>query len=402
MGNMVKLDSGRHETEAGSEIFSSYLSRLEAAEEPPDQQVFEEVIVHLRRALAAELRRRGLWTLPPTYLGVQGVSWMEDGGAPLEELVLDLYCYIFIDRLHGLLSRHRLGRDLRGLVLLNIRHFVYECRKTSDPIGYQVFDRLRAAVSLAIERGDLFVAEGGAMGSKVRLTNSTVLSFHGKSGPLASTAALKEHALRWNDELLPELVAAQSRAVPGVVQRLSSLISSLEDAGVPTFRFGDLLTPMKDDVRRRWTSLLDGSLGEVATEAGDSAVRARIALPEEEPYQHHKLASLLEEISDSVARVSDPKTRMQLWRLWSAIRNIAAEDGRRPSNVKLSRHLGIPRERLPGLLDHLGRLTLRSLEGSGGRPREGNVPRERLLEISRRQLEYSGSQLEPPSWEQLR
>ena len=244
---------------------------------PLDEKGFDAAWNELGAVLRAELKRRGLWESPPSYLGVFGCgSW--GGARPLStELLAECYAYVFVSRLRSLQAQLKLKPNIEGLVFLNVRHFVHERQKENDPIGSQVFEVLQSAVRRAVEERELEVIAGD---EKVR--NDTVLVFRqprclrragaGEAGSLAAA---------WNDELLPDLVTLRGQQQEEVVQRLRARLSDLRAEGIGAFRFKDVVDPLKADVRARWAALLDLAQGEPAP--GESAGEVVRLVPTRHP-----------------------------------------------------------------------------------------------------------------------
>src|SRR5262245_46587739 len=90
-------------------VFTAFVRSLQG-EETPDADLFHDAWHGLRATLANEMKRRGLWQIPPCYLGVCGWErWdsEEPKASPrapgaLGELVADCYAFIFVDRLQSL------------------------------------------------------------------------------------------------------------------------------------------------------------------------------------------------------------------------------------------------------------------------------------------------------------
>ena len=67
----------------------------------------------------------------------------------------------------------------------------------------------------------------------------------------ASPLRLRERAIVWNNELLPDLVTSRGSGVPSVVTRIGEKLLQLPAAGVEVFRFKDLDAALEEDARRR-------------------------------------------------------------------------------------------------------------------------------------------------------
>ena len=329
-------------------VFTAFVSGLRGAA-TPDADLFHDTWHGLRAALAQEMKRRGLWESPPHYLGVCGWErWDSEtpaGSGParaqsaLGELVADCYAFIFVDRLQSLKRHLEEKPEIDGLVLLNIRHFLHERQRMHDPLGFRIFEMLQAAVEEAVASGDLHVLAGDR-----KIRNDTLLGFRPAADPLPTPADWERIALRWNDELMPGLVTAQTRRLAAVVRRLRELLLELPGLGVEAFRFKDLLDPLKRDARGRWATLLaEEEEGGVSGQSCEEVARS---------------------VSASIERLeADSRTRTQLRTLWHHLwrqQGEEAQEAGRPSSYRqLGQLLSIPRERLPALFDLLRQLVPR-------------------------------------------
>lgn len=373
-------------------VFTDHVRALGTGE-PLDSRRFEALWTALRAALRSELKRRGLWESPPHYLGVYGGESWEPAGAgkgyesALEELLLECYSYIFVSRLRSLQAQLKVKPNIDGLVFLNIRHFLHERQKQHDPIGSQVFEVLQAAMRAAVEEGELRVLAGDE-----RVRNDTVLGFvEGMEAPGRGRGELPSLVARWNDELLPDLVTLRGQRQQEVVERLWQRLPDLRREGIVTFRFKDLVDPLKADARARWAALLDRTFGESAPQMkgeGESAA-VRFVGPDTGIEERELFRKLVECVLTFLERLEvDEKTRGYLSVLWQFLRiqasegiemravsrldralmaEIQATDEARPSLRKLAEQLHIPRERLPALYKTLGDLLERCRAANSGK-----------------------------------
>ena len=359
-----------------SQVFTDHVRALGTGE-PVEARHFEELWRALGTALRRELKRRGIWESPPAYLGIYGGESWQSADSALEELMVECYSYIFVSRLRSLQAQLQVKPNIEGLVVLNIRHFLHERQKEHDPLGSQVFQVLQSAVRLAVEQGELHRLAGDE-----RVRNDTVLGFaHGDSDVAGSgRAELAALVGRWNDELLPDLVTSRGRRQEEVVERLRERLSDLRREGIGSFRFKDLVDPLKGDVRARWAAILDFEQGESAPqrEGGGAVTAVRLAAPDRGIEERQVFRKLVECVQRSLGLLEvSEKVRGYLVVLWQFLRvrageGVEAEPASRLSRVltaeltagdeerlslrKLAEQLRIPRERLPELYRTLGEL----------------------------------------------
>jgi hypothetical protein len=370
-----------------AQVFSDYVRLLAASGESAQPRQVALVWAELRRALRAELKRRGLWLSSPSYLGIYGFRrWDETpagarANAPfeirgrddaLEELTAGCYSFIFVDRLRSLMAQLLVKSDIEGLVTLDLRHYLYELQKRHDPLGFRVFALARSVVRRALELGELHVLAGD-----LGVRNDTLLGF-GAAPDIASAANLApaaEAELRgpvssWNDELLPDLVTAHGKPKAEVAERLRRRIMSLRLEGVESFRFKDLVDALKSDVRSRWAELLRDPRLDVEPE-----VDARASF-----------AGVVQCVDEALDRLeTDERNRGYLKTVWRFLwlRASEAEAGDLPpatarppaaaetpaddrlSQRKLAELLHLPRERLPEIYRTLGRLLAGCRDNAG-------------------------------------
>jgi uncharacterized protein YicC (UPF0701 family) len=349
--------------------------RAVAEGERLDETDFNALWKALGTALRGELKKRGLWESPPSYLGVFGWGSWEPAGSwqgresALEELLAECYSYIFVDRLRSLQAQLKVKPNIDGLVFLNIRHFLHERQKEHDPIGSQVFETLQAAVRMAVEERELEVTGGDE-----RIRNDTVLAFRrGVELQTRDREKLPSLVAAWNDELLPDLITLRGRRQEEVVRRLRTRLPDLRAEGIEAFRFKDVVDPLKADVRARWASLLDRAQGELAPQAEEDSrgEAVRLVQPDLRVEERQVFRKLVDCVLAGVRRLDvSERTRGYLTTLWQFLR-IQASDGVEAtpgsldaalvaeiddeplSQRKLAEQLQIPRERLSGLYDTL-------------------------------------------------
>ncbi|HEX2644463.1 MAG TPA: hypothetical protein VHU81_15815 [Thermoanaerobaculia bacterium] len=321
-----------------------------------DDLEFDQVWTALGRLLVSELKRRSLWSLPPSYLGIYGCATWADPGA-VEELLSDCFIFVFVERFRSLKAQLRIKPNVDGLILRNVRNFLHETQKRHDPLGFRVFTLLRSAVRDALSAGELQVIAGNpAVGS------DTVLAFQFEASPedVARPEALQPHILTWNDELLPDLITARGRGVQQVTASLERNLHELAAKGIRAFRFHDLVDALRLDVRSRWRTIwihTPEGIPPQPEEDGFAALVRLVELPGEDAREN--LQSLLACLERSVEQVPEPPARSRdyLRRLLVFLKSHAADSPEErggkekglPSHRELARLLAIPRERFPDL-----------------------------------------------------
>lgn len=370
--------------------FTDFVAALDGREGSPSRESLDFVWGALRAALAHELRKRSLWNSPPSFLGAHGAStwWQPQSGGPqprdaLDELVAECYTQVFVLRLRSLRAHLKAKGNVDGLVFLAIRHFVHDRQKENDPEGYRVFDLVQQALRSLLDQGILSFAGAEPTDKSAALHNDTILTFRSQQAPpLATRDAFRALAPVWNNDLLPGIVTARYREKRRVQEQLEHLIAGLPAEGIHAFRLRDLVDPLKDDTRGRWRALAAGSQGEVAAGEGSADGPPEIVL-QSAPDRHLEERDSFEKLTAAVAReISrrpelDDRTREYLRRLWRGLGRTAAgesldgsdtsPDDSVPSQRALASALGIPRDRLPGLLGTLRRLT-REVRAATGDP----------------------------------
>ncbi len=353
-------EDGEAEARRGG-TFTGYVRAL-ASRDAGLEDLAVDLLDALREALIRELRRRSLWTSPPGFVGIQGgPTWTagpDSRTTPLDELVHDAYVFLFDRHLRRYLIQLDRHGAVDGLVVLDLRHYVSERQKAHDPLGFRVFEVLRAAVRGAVEAGELDVVHGDP-----RIRNDTCLAL--TPGRRTADAVLREKlppvVARWVDELLPDLVLATGAARRQVERRLRVHLFDLEAEGVGVFRFKDLVDTLKDDVRVRWSGLYRDGTAPAADAAAVAGVFSAAKRLED--------ADSFRKLVDCVARRIEKhpgreRTRVYLDRLWRFLRHFALDDAERlPSYRRQAEALDVPRDRLPELYDKLAAMSRRCQKG---------------------------------------
>ncbi len=357
------------------QVFTDFVRSLKPSGEPPEAEAFEEVCRTLTRVLKSEIRKRGLWDSPPSYLGVVGwESWSDEA---VDELFAECYTYVFIRRLDSLTAQLEVKDNIDGLVFLSVRNFLHDTQKQHDPLGFRVFEMLCSAVRAALEAEELYRLGGERARPHLKIRNDTVLAFSPDADAGSATTEELDAIVRgWNDALLPDLVTARGKARERTVTGLRSFLGRLPADGIEVFRFGQLVDPLKNDVRARWGSLLE-SAGDTAVDSGDGELRAVVdqILPDAQLEARDSFEKLVICMAEALEHLPEPaRTRGYLSVLWEFLRTwssgaasgdsqgsggaVAAElaGDKLPSARKLARELHIPRDRVSELFSTLGGL----------------------------------------------
>jgi hypothetical protein len=350
-------------TGAAPGLFTRFVREWEPGREP-EPVLAAEMWSAFGRVVRQELRRRSLAQGSPQWLGIYGFrGWWEAAGrgGPFEDLLAEAYRYVFVERFAALKAQTLANANVEGLVVALVRHFLHDRQRLHDRLGTRLFEVLSLAVRRAVARGDLAVVAGSA-----KIGSSTVLALgeRASTADLAPPETLVPIVQRWNDELLPDLVTASRADKSRLVEDLARRLTELELSGVAAFRFGDLLTPLRADVRQRWAALLTPAEEEPSDDEDARGFRrlrqSFEPTPEAQVIAADRFAKLIDCVDRAIeASPASQRTRDYLRRVLLVLRAFAtegAEEGggededRLPSFRRLADHLKIPRERLGELM----------------------------------------------------
>ncbi len=374
--------------------FTRWIGLLSKEDEPTGGD-FDDVWTLLRRWVRRALQRRGMWDRRPVYLGILGAgSWVQhdsaDGeGVPkggtrdaLDELVQEVYVEVFVKRLPTLTRYVQKGRTVEAVVRRAIDQAIHERQSARDPLGQRLYQWLRSAAQMGVDRGLVTLLDGGA-----KIQSASVLHLGGRraDGPSA-IADLDEHVRLWNDELFVDWLTAKGRESEQVVARLADLLLDLPSHGIDTVRFEILVQALTRDTRSRLAVLFQEwqplariwTTGEADAEPLGAWDDPRIV--EEARDRFQALAGCVEQRIDGVD--AQQRTREQLRRLWRLLgiwaRAMATGPGsshdRRwsdlfkgdgfPSDRELGRLLSLRHDRIKDLMTTLKQQILPCLEST--------------------------------------
>ncbi len=370
----------RSGAQAETLVFTDYVRSLEPGSKLRDPD--EALWAKLRTALTAEMKKRSLWRLSPSCLGICGdPRWSSQA---LEELLHDCFKSVFIDRLSGLMALLAVQENVEGVIFRNIRSFLFETQKKHDPLGFRVFMVLQSAMRRSISEGRLHVLAGDS-----GVGNETILGFAPWSDPEVARAAKLEESIReWNNDLLAEMVTARGAALEALTEKLVRRLTRLRIRGIEAFRFKDVIDSLKADVRARWQAVWLHSEGEMVPEDdgdADFVTMARLVRPDAGFEEREAFQKLFDCVAGELERLAKrEKTRTYLRRLWIFLRNHAAESpadtpagkspaaaNKLPSQRQIAGILDIPRYRFPELYQTLGRLVETCQARHAGKRRSG-------------------------------
>lgn len=359
--------------------FTDYVRAVGTGNQP-DPTRFQSLLEALRNALVVEMRRRGLLSSAPDCVGVYGHDrWVPEA---VDEFLHDCYLFIFVIRLRSLVAQLKVKKNVDGLIFLNIRNYLHDRQRKHDPVGFRVFDTLRQAVRQGLANGVLRVKSGD---EKVR--NDTLLEVAcdastAASDPTLNAAVLARLAEEWNNDLLPDLVTARGRDQDAVVARLARRLPELDSAGVRSFRFKELVDPLKKNVRERWQAVWTYSEGETALEWGSDGngghgAFVKVLQPDTSVEDRQSFQRLLNCVRTAVeTEACDERTRRDALTLWEFLRTQSVGGDGVPSRRKTADLLSIPRDRLTVLYKWLGEIVSVCLKGPARRrlfPRQGEL-----------------------------
>ena len=313
----------------------------------------------LRDALHQNLRRRGLISRPPAYVGLDDVAaWTDDGA--LDALAAEFYRAYMLPRLRPDWPSRSEDR-LAGLIDLMARQFLGDRQRDQDPIGYFVHQNVVQALQIAVERGALEVAPrasddepgDGAAGRAHRAERF--------SPP--GTAAERIPPERWHErlaaqdgwgDLVPRLGSASVETQTVLAGAVAAAAARPPPAAL-TAR--DVVQAIRDEVRAALPGPgvdPDVAVGWDRGEDG-AAELVRVVLPGEAP-PGPDFARLAERLRARVAQLAcQDRVRAGLLRV---IDQIAEAGDEPPPPAELGRRLGIPRSTLHELLQRLKPLVM--------------------------------------------
>lgn len=243
------------------------------------------------------MRRRGLLSGPPSYLGYDLANW--NVADAFDDIVVDCYVFAIAARIEGLRNQLRVRVSVDGMIVRNVDNFLLERQRRRDPIGYAVFGNLEAALADLSTSGRAIVDDLEAG----RLRSASTVRFKGASTGAApcDPARLQEavaDAPRWG-ETLATLVSTSNDGR----EWTSDFVRRLDDRGIGCFRVSDLVAAIATRAREDWAARHATPAAELAYEGDDDAYQlVRIARADESVEMRDMLAMLRRTVPDHIAR----------------------------------------------------------------------------------------------------
>jgi hypothetical protein len=310
-----------------------------------DQDAPEEVLRDLGELLRQRMRRRGLLSAPPAFLGCGGPNWNQ--GDTWDELLTDCYLYAFLEsgRLEALQNHLTDFPTIDGLIRRNVDQFLLERQRRNDPIGRAVYGNVEGAVGLARSAG-LVTAEGL---DGHRLTSQCIIRF---GGAAPASAAMAPEMIRqavatapgWSD-VLPHLVRTTEAGQEWVL----GLLQSLRATGAGAVLAGDLIAALAAPARSDWAARHAVPSSETAFEGQDEAVRlVRTLRPDTSAEDREQWEWIKREVAREIETLDrQQRVRERLARIFAGV--VAAVEASGPEPVRqadLVRGLDVPRATL--------------------------------------------------------
>lgn len=210
----------------------------------------------------------------------------------------------------------RRGDDIGGYLATMVRNYLHDRQKKNDPFGYRAFKNLEAVIE-ALE-GDKVLIVTGRVGRKERIRRSSLVRFRTASaggGAPASVvgAVLAAPALTGNAHKLAKLGRGAQRLLRPVVEGLPA-------AGVGEFQFGELLTPLQEQVRdaaRVWFGGPPSAQQTLEAAEANNLAENRIAVPSERYATLEHVEALTNRVRDAIDRSTyQERTRHGLRRVF--------------------------------------------------------------------------------------
>lgn len=344
--------------------FTPLIKQLQANSWKPDE-VFKELREAISIALRIEMKKRGLWDMPPVWLGDEYEIWNSwSNPEAFDALCIDCYIFAIIKQYKNLQAVLKTSDNIEGLIFLNIRYFVSNIQKKNDSLGHAVAQHARDAVQCAIDKGILVPSElnyKGKVGNKTLLTAS---SSNTSITPLEKSAILKVLSQNkvWADIRLK--LAGKSQAVQ---EPLCEIICQLTKSDVLCFQFKTLVNAMKEEVRKarqenfakQMALDIENTIFEETEEDNDtvSIMPVQLIEPDTTYEDYESFHELVKQVQEAINQLeSQQRVRERLHQVFAEIVDYIETEGEEPFQTELVKKLDIPKATLSGDMKTLRQL----------------------------------------------
>lgn len=315
-------------------IFTEHVRcRLEGAEPPPG------ILEHLRSVVVNDLRKKGLWSAPPKYLGYDGSAWSD--GEAIEDLVQDCYVTCILRNLANLAERLPYSHSIDGMVRKKVGWFISDLRRSNSGVSGRIFVNVRAASEALVIDGVAHCLDDPIVGGSLVLHSA-------ESGYVERDRLSQLFA---SDLETASLLKSCHRICEESKLDLKRRIAASFATGLPGFRVNDFVAILEKAATTH-SSARDAASAPAAVSETDSEgfrIQTRIIFSDtryEDLEQVERwLALLAEEINASQRR---PKVKERLHRVLSylgqSVRN--GEPPETTAQASMSRTLGIAKSTL--------------------------------------------------------
>lgn len=321
------------------------------------------VLPRLEKLLRERMRRRGLLTAPPAYLGYDIASW--DAAGAFDDIVADCYLFAVVKRIQGLRNQLVVRPDIDGLIRRNVDNFLFDRQLNKDPIGYAVFENLESAVADLATAGKASAAgiEEGRLRSAaiVRLGAADAASTPCDAERLRKAVG---DAAEWSDALAGLVTTSD-----GGREWMIGFLKRIEAEGIRCFRVSDLVAAVASRARNDWAARHAVPAGELGYEGDDESHRlVRLVWPDEAGETTEVLEMLKRIVPARIEREQQARVRKGLTAVFEEwIITIVEEGVSRPNQAELARRLTMSAKTLS---DYLQRLRGMMREILGEKPDE--------------------------------
>jgi hypothetical protein len=289
----------------------------------------------------------------PSLLGYFGSRWEAD---PLDDLAQDAYLRAIATRLRGLQANLRQSGDIEKLVRKNLRTFVGERQAAFDPVGYALFQNIKAAVVELSELGALTRLDPASEA----ISGDSQFEIAGRQpGGVPDEHALK--AALTNSGKVMEDIEIQARVGRPAQERIVQAIRLLPGQNIARFTVRTLkqaLSALIQESGIRPQSARTVSFSDLQVGFPENLRTEPPPAGYQEVESYEELVAAIQRAIEDVPRSGKVKARLQRLLAHFAEAISSGESDRQESLDDLADHFGVPRSTL-----HDDFQSLRSLVG---------------------------------------